>query len=129
MLAWLLFIIGLLVHLVAQVAAITAAPNNPDNSFLLILQKRWSTILVRSFISIMLFWILFGGGLPEFLSIVGVQAPDWIAKLATVVHMSGVGAAFSGLAGYFGDSALAFFPALKSSVPPPIFSNAQGGKP
>ena len=112
--ALLCFMIGLALHLLAQIDAIARAKNNTQNSRLGILKSRWSTFLIRGAWCLAIFIAWLQGELVHVLVAVNVPLPD-MAKAILDLHV-GVLIAFG--AGYMFDSLLGFIPALKSSLPP-----------
>lgn len=120
-LTWLMYALGQGMHLIAQLDTITRASNNTATSRLGILKDRWIPIMVRAFLGTLVFGVLLGGGLPKLLALVGMSVPASVATLAMLLSEAGlVGAMLAGAAGFGADSALAFFPPLKSYIPPPI---------
>src|SRR5258707_14190664 len=115
-LALLFFLIGSALHTLAQVDAIARSKNNPNNSRLTIFQARWQPILIRTAWSMAIFVLWLQGQLVAVLAATKIPMPDSLAGVLDL-HVSGT-VAF--MAGYLFDSALAFIPGLKNSVPAAI---------
>ena len=112
------FLIGSALHTMAQVDAIARSKNNPAKSRIGILADRWQTIVIRAAWSLAIFALWLQGQLVAFLSALNITLPDMASRILDL-H---IGAPVSFMAGYVFDSALAFIPGLKSSVPPAIDS-------
>jgi hypothetical protein len=115
-LAVLFFLVGSALHTLAQVDAIARSKNNPNNSRLAILQSRWQPILIRTAWSIAVFVLWLQGQLVAVITAVKIPVPDSFSAVLDL-HVTG---AVAFMAGYLFDSALAFIPGLKNSVPAPI---------
>jgi hypothetical protein len=114
--ALLFFLIGCGLHTLAQIDAIARAKNTTCSSRLEILAARWQTILIRTAWSVALFTLWLQGQLVAVMTAVKIPVPDMIAGILDL-H---VGGAVAFMAGYAFDSALAFAPWLKNTIPPPI---------
>jgi hypothetical protein len=115
-LAVIFFLVGSALHSLAQVDAIARSKNNTYKSRLAILAARWQTILIRTAWSLAFFTLWLQGQLVAVLAAVKIPLPD-AATAILDLHVTGA-VAFMG--GYLFDSALAFIPGLKNSVPPAI---------
>lgn len=125
MLVWLMFLIGQLMHLGAQIDAIVRARNNPAISRLQIVKERWIPITVRAFICSCVFGIFLGGGGPQILKAFNMSAPAWMITLGVLMTNTGlVGVFLAGLSGFGIDSAIGFIPYFKAYIPPPIDQEA-----
>lgn len=113
-LAYVFFAIGSALHSLAQIDAIARA--KPGQTRLGILESRWQTILIRAAWSLAFFTLWLRGQLLAVLTAVHVPLPDAAAGVLDL-HVSG---AVAFMAGYLFDSALAFIPGLKNSVPPAL---------
>jgi len=122
-LAILFFLIGSALHSLAQIDAIARSKNNPNNSRVGILESRWQTILIRTAWSMAIFILWLQGQLVAVVTAIKIPLPDSLAGVLDL-HVSGP-VAF--MAGYLFDSALAFIPGLKNSVPPSL--DASDGNP
>lgn len=121
MLAWFMFQLGQVMHVVSQIDQIARAKNNTATSRKQILLDRLVPIIVRSFIATIAFGVLLGGGLPKILEMVGMQSPSWVITLSVLLSQTGmVGASLAAAVGFGADSALTLVPAFKSYIPPPI---------
>jgi hypothetical protein len=108
------FLIGSALHTLAQVDAIARSKIN--GSRLSIFGSRWQTILIRTAWSLAFFTLWLQGQLVAVLTAAKIPLPDMLTGVLDL-HVSGA-VAFMG--GYLFDSALAFIPGLKNTVPPPI---------
>lgn len=118
--AVLFFLIGSALHTLAQIDAIARSKNNPHNSRVEIFADRWQTILIRAAWSLAFFTLWLEGQLAAVLAAAKIPIPDTVAGILDL-HVTG---AVAFMAGYVFDSALAFIPGLKSSVPPAIDTSA-----
>jgi len=123
-LAMFFFLIGSGLHTLAQVDAIARAKNNPNNSRVTIFKSRWQTILIRAAWSVAIFVLWLQGQLVAVLAATKISVPDSLAGVLDL-HVSG---AVAFMAGYLFDSALAFIPGLKNSVPAAIDADSSTGK-
>lgn len=119
------FLIGSALHTLAQVDAIARSKNNMYKSRLEILTQRWQTILIRTAWSLAFFTLWLQGQLVAVLTAVKIPMPDSIAGVLDL-HVSG---AVAFMAGYLFDSALAFIPGLKNTVPAAIDAAAPADPP
>jgi hypothetical protein len=124
-LAIIFFVVGSALHTLAQIDAIARAKNNPSNSRVGIFLSRWQSILIRAAWSVAFFTLWLQGQLVAVLTAVKIPLPDSVSGILDL-H---VGGAVAFMAGYLFDSALAFIPGLKNSVPPPIDSSNGGAPP
>jgi len=120
-LTWIMFQLGQVMHLAAQIDAIVRAKNNPAISRWIVFQERLIPILVRSFIATLGFMIVLGGGLPKIFGMFNATPPNWTVTVAVLLSDTGlVGYAIAGGLGFGADSVLGFVPMLKAYIPPPI---------
>lgn len=118
---WLMFFLGQLVHLAAQVDKIARAENTPVTDRSQILQERLIPIAVRVFACTIAFAVLFGGGAPELFKIFGIEPWSWLVGLSGLLaNTSPVGKAIAAALGFGMDSALTYIPKLDTYIPPPI---------
>jgi hypothetical protein len=117
-LALLFFLIGSALHTLAQIDAIARAKSTTGSSRTAILLGRWQTILIRAAWSIALFTLWLQGQLVAVMTAAHIPVPD---SMAAILDLH-VGGAVAFMAGYAFDSALAFAPWLKNTIPPPIDS-------
>lgn len=115
-LAVIFFLVGSALHTLAQIDAIARAKNNPSNSRVGIFLSRWQAIVIRAAWSVAFFTLWLQGQLVAVLTAVKIPLPDSVTGILDL-H---VGGAVAFMAGYLFDSALAFIPGLKNSVPPAI---------
>lgn len=111
-----LFIVGLMLHTLAQIDAIARAKNNPAGSRLGILAARWIPIVVRGAICLAIFVLWLQGELADVATALKIPIPDTMDRVLDL-H---VGGSIAFVAGYAFDSALGYVPFLKSSIPPAI---------
>lgn len=121
MLTWLMFQLGQVMHLLAQVDAVVRAKNNTAISRRKVLEDRWIPILVRSFACTIGFMILLGGGLPRVIQMFGGTPPQWSLVVAVLISETGlVGYGVAAGLGFAADSVLGFIPMLKAYIPPAL---------
>lgn len=116
--ALIFFYIGMSIHTLAQVDAIARARNNPQTSRLSIIKGAWISIISRGSWATAFFVLILQGELGHVLTALQIPIPDVLSGILGI-H---IGGALAWCAGYLSDSALAFIPGLKSSIPPPIDS-------
>lgn len=125
-LTWLFCLVGQMIHLAVQIDAIVRAKNNTATSHKSVLRDRAIPIIARLFAATMFFGVFFGGGLPELLKALNMDAPAWTVTIAVLLSNTGfVGICLSGLIGLGLDSMIGFFPFFKPYLPPPIDQLAQ----
>jgi hypothetical protein len=110
------FFVGIALHTLAQVDAIARSKNNPARSRTAILKSVWVAIVIRSAWCVAFFVLWLQGQLVNLLEVMKIPIPE----IMTAVFGLHVGGGVAFMAGYASDSALAFIPKLKNSVPPPI---------
>lgn len=111
-----LFVVGMALHVLAQVDAIARAKNNPANSRLELLKDRWIPILNRSAVCLAFFFMWLEGELVVMLTAIKIPIPD-VARAVLDLH---VGGPLAFLAGISFDALLGFIPKLNTSLPPGI---------
>jgi len=116
--ALLFFLIGSALHTLAQIDAIARAKSTTGSSRVQIFLGRWQTILIRAAWSVALFMLWLQGQLVAVMTAAHVPVSD---SMAAILDLH-VGGAVAFMAGYAFDSALAFAPWLKNTIPPPIDS-------
>jgi hypothetical protein len=117
-----MFAVGYLMHVLYQVNAAATAKNNPINSRLTILRNSSIQIVVRFFMNVLLFGLIwhYPSVIASGLGDVGVNlSPNMTAILTLPMNPL-----IAGGWGYCIDSLLAFIPLLKNAVPPPINGSA-----
>jgi hypothetical protein len=110
------FLIGSALHTLAQIDAIARSSNGSSHSRAGLFLSRWETILIRLAWSIAIFALWLEGQLVAVLTAAKITLPSWAGGVLDL-H---IGAPVAFMAGYLFDSALAFIPGLKNSVPPAI---------
>jgi hypothetical protein len=110
---WLVFILGQAIHLFLQIDAMVRSSTSPATSRLTVLEAKASTFLARFFVCTMIFWLWFDGQLAAVIQGTGISVPSWVTALIAL-HISG---GWAGLVGFGIDSALAYIPGLKSTLP------------
>jgi hypothetical protein len=112
MMIWALlgFLLGLALHILAQVDAVARAANNPNNTWLAVLKARAISYIVRSGLALAVFMLWLEGGLVAALMATGITLPD-MAQKVLALHVTG---ALAVLAGYCADSALGYLPFVKN---------------
>lgn len=116
MFIWLLFFVGQVVHVMAQIETVVRTKTNPANSRLQILKDGWFAFVIRAFVCTMLFGVFLSGELPTVLLAFKIESPLWVEALSAVMN-SAAGPFIAGAFGYSIDSLLAYIPGLKSYVP------------
>lgn len=117
MFIWILFLIGQLIHIMAQIESVVRSKATPVTlTRTEVLNDRLPAFLIRGFITTCLFWIFLGGGLPDLLIAFKVETPGWLLALSAVIN-SQAGPPLAGIIGFSIDSMLAYVPFLKSYVP------------
>lgn len=125
MLIWLMFLLGQLMHLGAQIDSVVRATNNPATSRIEIFKDRWIPITVRSFICSMLFGVFLSGHGPDVLKAFNIPSPNWLIALSVLMTGTGIAGVFmAGLAGFGIDSAIGYIPYFKAYIPPPVDQQA-----
>ncbi len=108
------FVVGYMLHALAQVDAIARSQNNAATSRIAIIGENWIRLACRFFISLLAF--LFVWYHPELITYLGVSPSSTISTILALPMSAPVAGAF----GFAVDSLLAFIPGLKNFVPPPI---------
>ncbi len=113
-----MFVVGYVMHVLAQAYAASVAPNNPIKSPVKIIQNSSIQIVVRFFLNAILFGLIwhYPSIVASALSGVGVNLSSNAIAILTLPMNPLIAAGF----GYGLDSLLAFIPILKNVVPPPI---------
>src|SRR5712664_3287698 len=99
--ALIFFVIGSVLHTLAQVDAIARAKNNPMSSRVEIFLSRWATILIRGAWGLAIFVLWLQGQLVGILTSLKIPLPDMVMVILGL-H---VGSAIAFIAGYNVDSA------------------------
>lgn len=119
-LVWFFCFLGQLASLAMQVDKVVRMEHLPASSREQVLLDRIIPIGVRMFICTMFFGIMFGGGLPEVLQVLGMDAPKWSIAVPALLASTGFGVFVAGLVGFGLDNLIDYVPVFKSYLPPPI---------
>jgi len=112
-LVWFVFIVGQALHLFLQIDAMVRSSTSPATSRLTVLKAKASTFAARFFVCTMIFWLWFDGQLVAVIQGTGISVPSWVTAVVGLHISAGV----AGLVGFAIDSAIAYIPGLKSTLP------------
>lgn len=111
-----LFVLGYVLHAGLQVDAVARAKNNPTKTRLAVIELNWIRLASRFFVSLMIFlWVWKNPSLvPSMLGYLGLSLSSNAIAILTLPISPPVAGGF----GFAVDSALAYIPVLKNSLPP-----------
>lgn len=111
-----MFVVGYLVHALAQIDAAARAKNNAITSRMRIIDLNWIRLLSRFFFSLMIFLGVWAN--PTVLSTLAGYFGVTLSQNAIAIMTLPMSVWTAGLWGFGIDSALAFVPVLKNALPP-----------